>query len=85
MKDLSENRTPICPRCSKFTGLSGSWYSPKKILFPVYCIKRRNKKTGDEFYGCVNFPKCKYSYNEPLRRYISLFSEDEMSCNDFQG
>jgi ssDNA-binding Zn-finger/Zn-ribbon topoisomerase 1 len=35
---------------------------------PVFLVRKTNKKTGDWFYGCPNFPKCKYSENRPLTK-----------------
>lgn len=73
-----------CPWCSQYTGMEASWYDPPVMVSPVYCIKRVNKQTQDTFWGCPNFPKCKYSYNKPRTQYVEIFEEDEMCCDDFQ-
>jgi hypothetical protein len=54
----AHNKKLVCPRCSQFEeepGRSG------KITKPVFLVVRVNKKTGQKFLGCPNFPGCKYS------------------------
>lgn len=50
----------VCAYCSKYqdakTGLI-----EYAITEPVFLIVKVNKKSGEKFLGCPNFPKCKYS------------------------
>jgi ssDNA-binding Zn-finger/Zn-ribbon topoisomerase 1 len=52
----------------------------------LFLVERLNSKTRLKFFGCPNFPSCKYSYNKPrmIYNYKEIFDEDEMCCNDFQ-
>ena len=75
----------ICPSCSKRTGVAGSWYDPLTITEPVFLIKRVNRSAMEEFWGCPNFPKCRYSWNPPYRHRVEINGDEEMCCHDFQG
>lgn len=61
----SKNGKMICPRCSKIfrTPYSYDPIGPDKleIIEPVFLIVKENKKNGQKFLGCPNFPKCKHS------------------------
>lgn len=57
-----------CPECTKIVRYI-PWHDelgsrPVEVI-PVFLVKRINKKTGDWFFGCPNFPKCKYSKSRP--------------------
>lgn len=78
------NRMRTCPNCSEYTGMEASWLDPPKLMKAVYCVKRVNRATLEEFWGCPNFPKCRYSYNKPRPRYVELFPEG-IACHDLQG
>ena len=59
---------PTCPNCTKITkylphhDLLGS--KPVEVI-PVFLVRRTNTKIKDWFWGCPNFPKCRYSKNRP--------------------
>lgn len=71
-----------CPNCSTYTGMEASWLDPAKMVTPVYCVERTNKSTGEKFWGCPNFPSCKYSYNPPRKQYANIY--EGFSCDDLQ-
>jgi hypothetical protein len=72
-----------CPNCSEYTGMEASWLDPPKLVTPVFLVERINKTSNEKFWGCPNFPKCKYSYNKPRKRYTEIFPEG-ISCDDLQ-
>lgn len=84
MRPIAHDGRLICPYCSKTKGIWGSWYTPKELVEPLFLVERLNSKTQQKFFGCPNFPNCKYSYNKPRMIYKEIFDEDEMCCNDFQ-
>lgn len=73
-----------CPVCSEYTGRVESWCDPPKLVTPVYLVKRINGKTKELFWGCPNFPKCKFSYQKPRQRYTEIFPEG-IASHDLQG
>jgi len=55
-----------CPVCTEIAEYL-PWHDilgsrPVKVI-PVFLIKRTNSRTQDWFWGCPNFPKCKYTKN----------------------
>jgi hypothetical protein len=58
----------VCPDCTKITRCL-PWHDPLGAqpvdVEPVFLVKRINKRTGDWFYGCPNFPRCRHSENRP--------------------
>lgn len=52
-----------CPKCTKILHHRFDSTYAGFSLNPVILVKRINKKTNDWFWGCPNFPKCKYSRN----------------------
>ena len=57
-----------CPHCTKimrYIPWHDSLGSQPVEVNPVFLIRRVNKRTNDWFFGCPNFPKCKYSKNRP--------------------
>lgn len=73
-----------CPSCSEYTGMEASWSDPPKLVKPVYCVERVNRATQEKFWGCPNFPKCRYSYNKPRPHRTEIFPEG-IACHDLQG
>lgn len=57
-----------CPECTKILKYlphhDPLGAQPVKVE-PVYLVRRVNKATKDWFFGCPNFPKCRYSENRP--------------------
>jgi hypothetical protein len=43
-----EDEDPICPNCVKFDKIG-------------LMVVRTNRQTGNKFWGCNNYPKCKYT------------------------
>ena len=63
-RPYSKNAKMVCPNCSKYirtAGLPGYSYPKAEITSPVFLILKENKKTGQQFLGCPNFPTCKHS------------------------
>lgn len=58
----------FCPKCTKIEHFPFDCTYAGKTSNPIYLVKRTNKDTKDWFWGCPNFPKCKYSENRPLTR-----------------
>ena len=54
-----------CPKCTKVHHYQHDSTYAGVSKNPVMMVKRTNKSTGDWFWGCPNFPKCKYSENRP--------------------
>lgn len=57
-----------CPHCTKIGYEpieSDRPYAPYTYKI-YYLVKRINKSTNDWFWGCPNFPTCRYSENRPL-------------------
>ncbi len=55
-----------CPNCTQLIYSPTDYYrSHKYSKNPIFLVKRINKKTNDWFWGCPNFPKCKFSQNRP--------------------
>lgn len=54
-----------CPKCTvvHYEKYDSSYAGYSKN--PVLLVKRINKQTKDWFYGCPNFPKCKFSRSRP--------------------
>lgn len=55
-----------CPKCTKVVYSSYDSTYAGYSEEPIYLVKRINSNTKDWFWGCPNFPKCKYSENRPL-------------------
>jgi hypothetical protein len=55
-----------CPHCTKIVEHL-PWHdllgSQPVIVTPVFLVRCINSKTQDWFWGCPNFPECKYSKN----------------------
>lgn len=69
----------FCPKCTEINCIDGSLYY--KVL--VRLEYKKNKKTNDWFYGCSNFPKCKYSENKVLteeERQVKIESWANAQC-----
>ena len=65
MKKISLYRKRYCPHCTKvFREQFDSTYAGFSYS-PAFLVKRINSKTKDWFYGCPNFPKCKYTEKRP--------------------
>lgn len=52
-----------CPRCTVVVHFRGDYTYGGCSKNPIYLVKRKNKTTNDWFWGCPNFPECKYSEN----------------------
>lgn len=59
---------PYCKKCTKIIHFRFDYTYAGCSFNPIYLIKRINKKTKDWFWGCPNFPKCKYSKNRLLTK-----------------
>lgn len=64
-KYVSLYRKRYCPKCTEVHHLPHDATYAGVSKNPVFLVRRTNKKTNDWFYGCPNFPKCKYSENRP--------------------
>ena len=54
-----------CPNCTKVEHFSYDSTYAGRAKNPVLLVKKINKNTKDWFYGCPNFPTCKYTKNRP--------------------
>lgn len=64
----------ICPRCSEYKGSEGWLYADTtKFTKVVYLVERLNKKDSTKFFGCPNFPKCKFSYQVERIRTPNIY------------
>lgn len=57
---------PYCPGCTKDARLGNDTSGYRYSVAPVFLVKRTNSKTGDWFWGCPNFPSCKFTKSRPL-------------------
>lgn len=57
-----------CRECTKVNHFKYDSTYAGYSMNPVYLMKRFNKITNDWFWGCPNFPKCKYSENRSKTR-----------------
>ncbi len=58
----------VCPNCTTILHYL-PWHDPigeqPVEVIPVFLIKKINRKTKDWFFGCPNFPKCRYAKSRP--------------------
>jgi ssDNA-binding Zn-finger/Zn-ribbon topoisomerase 1 len=58
-----------CPRCTKVLHFQYDSTYGGCSHNPILLVKRINKNTKDWFWGCPNFPKCKYTESRPKTRF----------------
>jgi hypothetical protein len=57
-----------CPHCTKVLHFQYDSTYAGCSHKPILLVKRANKNTKDWFWGCRNFPKCKYTENRAKTR-----------------
>lgn len=51
-----------------------------------HAVKRHNSKTGEPFWGCSNFPKCRnterypHSWSNQFHGHDMMTSQEELEC-----
>lgn len=61
----------FCPICTEYISCFSSWYIPPMSKNPVNLVKCIG--VHGEFWGCPNYPKCRYSNSlKEKRQYIRL-------------
>jgi len=62
---ISLYRKRYCPKCTEIVHFSHDSTYAGCSVSPAFLVRRINSKTNDWFYGCPNFPKCKYTQKRP--------------------
>ena len=85
------DKARTCPFCTKFKLIP--WHDPLgsqpvEVSNPVFLVKRTNRQTGAQFWGCPKFPKCNWTESIPDKRGTCMFypggDPDETDEEDFR-